>query len=173
MGDQIMRRTMVGVWIRNLVICVMLLLGTGAAAQSLKGEVVSREIRGENDVVVIYNFSGSPGEEYEAVLYLVGGAGGRIKLAKVSGDIGEGIAPGKGKVVHWYMKSELPDPSEGVAYSFEIELRLLNRGWPWYYYAGSGVVAAGVVYAIAKPKSDGGGPVPAQPGIPLPPGGTR
>jgi hypothetical protein len=156
----------------RMLVCVSVFaiaLPMMARSQVIRGDIVSREIRSDDDVVIVYDFTGESGEHYEVGIYLAWGPESRLKLEKVRGDVGTNVTPGKGKEIHWDMKAELPHPAEGLPYWFEIEISPAG-GWPWYYYAGGGVVAGVLVYTLV-PKSPPPPPPPAK--IPLPPGGVR
>jgi hypothetical protein len=87
--------------------------------------------------------------------------------------VGSGVVPGRGKVIHWDMAAEFPNPAEGTSYYFELEIRSVAGGWPWYYYAGGGVVA-GVLTYVLIPSGSNESTKPGNPAtIPLPPGATR
>ena len=158
-----------------MVALSLAMLSAGVArSQELAGEIVSREVRSENDVVIVYNLRGIKGVEYDVDLYLIWGTINRLKLEKATGDIGRGIFPGMGKTIHWDMKSELTSPIEGMAYHFELDLRPSSGGGlAWYWYAGgAAVVAGGIAILVIKPAPGGGGDL-VHPSIPLPPGGAR
>lgn len=152
---------------------VMIVLGGNAFSQVLAGKIVSCELKSENDILITYNLTGIKGVEYEVDLFLVWGTDNRLKLEKTTGDIGSGFLPGMGRTVHWDMKAELPNAIEGMAYSFELNVKpSKGGGLAWYWYAGGAAVAGGVAYLVAKPKSEIQPPPP--PGtIPFPPGGSR
>ena len=154
---------------------VMIVFGGNAFSQVLAGKIFSRELKSENDILITYNLTGIKGVEYEVDLFLVWGTDNRLKLEKTTGDIGSGILPGMGRTVHWDMKAELPNAIEGMAYSFELNVKPgKGGGLAWYWYAGGAAAAGGIAYLIFRPGTQGS-PQQQSPGlsIPLPPGLTR
>jgi hypothetical protein len=153
----------------SFIAAVVILTGCVASGQQLSGEIVKRELNSEHDVAITYNLFGPNDAEYDVTLYLVSGAGRKQKLEKTSGDVGTGVKSGYGKVIHWDMKGELPDPTEGMTYQFELDIRKREGGGlAWYWWAGGAAVAAGVVMAVL-PKGETGGEQIIVPTIPLPP----
>jgi hypothetical protein len=147
-------------------------LCTMSFAQQLSGEIVKRELISEHDVAITYNLFGPASMEYDVVLYLIAGTGPKQRLERTSGDVGSGVKSGYGKVIHWDMKSELPNPLEGMTYQFELDVRKHEGGGlAWYWWAGgAAAVAVGIVVAVL-PKGEGetGGGQVVPPSIPLPP----
>jgi hypothetical protein len=152
------------------LIAIAAVLCEVAWGQQLSGEIVKRELISEHDVAVTYNLFGPADAEYDVVLYLVSGTGPKLKLERTSGDVGAGVKSGYGKVIHWDLKGELPNPVEGMTYQFELDVRKHEGGIGWYWWAGGAAVAAGVVMAILpKGDEDTGGTQNETPSIPLPP----
>ena len=149
-----------------------IMCGGNALSQVLTGEIVSREIRSENDVLITYNLTGIKGVEYEVDLFLVWGTNNRLRLEKTAGDIGSGVLSGMRRTVHWDMKAELPNAIEGMLYHFELEVKPgQGGGLAWYWYAGGATVVGGVVVYLILNKQQT--PPPPILTIPLPPGGVR
>ena len=148
---------------------LVIVAATTSCAQELSGKITAREVKSDHDVLITYTLNGPADADYDVDLYLVWGGTNRRKLEKVWGDIGSGIRAGSGRLVHWDMKAELPDPIEGMSYLFELEINR-SRGLAWYWYAGGGAALGGVLYVLLRPKSESPSPSSPVPTIPLPPG---
>jgi hypothetical protein len=153
----------------SLSIALVIGATTTSHAQGPTGKITAREVKSDRDVVITYTLSGPAEAEYDVDLFLVWGGTNRQKLERVTGDIGSGIRAGSGKIIHWDMKTELPDPIEGMSYLFQLEINR-SRGLAWYWYAGGGAALGGVLYVLLKPKSESPSTTLPNPTIPLPPG---
>jgi hypothetical protein len=110
-----------------LVVLALLALASGARGQSV--ENVSFEQTDDDRVVVTYDLLASPADPFVArteIFYAVelvvsadGGATFPMRPVSVTGDVGEGVAPGAGKRIVW---DALADVSRLVGQSYVVKV---------------------------------------------------
>lgn len=89
----------------------------------------------------------------------------RIDSTSTSGDIGEGILPGKKKKISWNVLDDFPQGIQGKQIQFIVNAQKTNskNNNKWIYItSGSLILAAGAVlgYLFLKPNGDSGLPLP-------------
>lgn len=127
----------------------------------------------QNKIFITYDLDGEKDTEYEIAVVLkreeFSGFIFRPKL--LTGDVGDGIRPGKGKEIVWDVTKEYHIDPDVTDFFFEVTASLEKSGGiAWYYYVGAAVLGGGTaaVLLLGK-KSEEETPVTKTP-IGTPPG---
>lgn len=106
-------------------------------------------------LVIVYNLSGSPKDEYEVTLKIKS----RVNKDYVyepqllSGDVGEGSFAGSGRKIIWKVNDELPGGFDTEGLYFELNAEILGDS-DWLWWTG-GILVAGVAAYFLFVKKTG------------------
>ena len=129
---------------------------SGLLAQEPAVQNVQFIQRADKKVEVTYDLVGKPSRKYAVKLSLVkSGSRGRLSMNQqtLSGDVGEGVSPGRRLRIIWNLPDDYPQGLKGEGFTFIVEVFEQQRGgskWPWI---GGGLAIAGgvVAYIILAP----------------------
>lgn len=126
----------------------------------------------QNKIFITYDLDGEKDTEYEigVVLKREEFSGFIFRPKLLTGDVGEGIKPGKGKEIVWDVTKEYHIDPDATDFYFEVTAQKISGGIAWYYYVGAAVLGSGTaaVLLLGK-KSEEESPVTKTP-IGTPPG---
>lgn len=167
-----MARSGIPGWILVVIACLTA-AGSVSARVPDEGSTVHnvRFEQSSSSIFIKYDLMGEKAAEYTVRMYLQkeGDPTFLHVPASVSGDIGEGVTPGKDKRIAWFFAGEFPMGLDNPDYYFvvEAELKKPKRG-PWLWVGGAAVAAGGALWLLL-PRPAEAGPTSSQ-GFPSPPG---
>ncbi|MCF7802571.1 MAG: hypothetical protein K9N57_00110 [Candidatus Marinimicrobia bacterium] len=116
-------------------------------------------------VRVTYDLIGNPEEVYRVKLQVNISEDSTFSPTAVTGEVGEGITPGQGKVIRWNVLQDFPNGFETENISFTVKAVQESNNGPWVVYAVNTalVTAIGVsILLLAGSGSAGDFPPPPQ-----------
>jgi hypothetical protein len=116
---------------------------------------VNWTIDGE-DIIITYDLVAPINTTYDIGLTMLreGSPTFSVVPRSVEGDVGQGDFSGAGKTIRWHFRSDVPEGLYGEGYYFQITVKPVGGGLPWYTVALGVAVLGGVVALLAGKKGE-------------------
>ena len=104
----------------------------------------------KDKIIIYYDLAGDKDQEYEVSLVLRREeyTGFVFSPRSIEGDVGKGKFTGTKRKIVWSAARDYHIDPEIDDYYFEVKVKEISRGIPWYYYVGAAVLGGGAAAAL-------------------------
>lgn len=110
----------------------------------------------EDTIVITYDLNGPIDKKFDISVLMLRENDPAFNVAPIAmeGDVGEGFFVGTGRRIRWYYRSDIPLGIYGEGYYFQIIVKPVSAGIPWYTVAVGAAVVGGIVALLVMKKGD-------------------